>query len=432
MSNVQEATARHFPEHGPIDPKTGKEVLLSLKNVDITFGKGDKALKAVSNASFDIYKGETFSLIGESGSGKTTIGRAVIRVNPCSAGEILYKGVRISGKIPHSLDREVIRNIQMVFQDPAASLNERATVDYIISEGLYNFHLYKDEADRVRKVDSMIKEVGLLPEHLTRYPHEFSGGQRQRIGLARAMVMEPELVVADEPISALDVSIRAQVLNLLKKFQREEGTTYLFIAHDLSIVRFISDRIGIIYKGNIVEVAEAEELFDYPMHPYTHSLISAIPIPDPVLEKNKELFTYDPSIHDYSVDKPEMVDIGNNHYVYGNKAEIERYKKLRAEGKKIKSITILTPEEKAKRDAERENVPTGEVVLDHPVHDTGSFWYKFLAFFLPILGLLAGQIFKAKNYINNFKALKKGAIVGLIFRLVVLLLFGLLLILAVI
>ena len=432
MSNVQEATARHFPEHGPIDPKTGKEVLLSLKNVDITFGKGDKALKAVSNASFDIYKGETFSLIGESGSGKTTIGRAVIRVNPCSAGEILYKGVRISGKIPHSLDREVIRNIQMVFQDPAASLNERATVDYIISEGLYNFHLYKDEADRVRKVDSMIKEVGLLPEHLTRYPHEFSGGQRQRIGLARAMVMEPELVVADEPISALDVSIRAQELNLLKKFQKEEGTTYLFIAHDLSIVRFISDRIGIIYKGNIVEVAEAEELFDYPMHPYTHSLISAIPIPDPVLEKNKELFTYDPSIHDYSVDKPEMVDIGNNHYVYGNKAEIERYKKLRAEGKKIKSITILTPEEKAKRDAERESVPTGEVVLDHPVHDTGSFWYKFLAFFLPILGLLAGQIFKAKNYINNFKALKKGAIVGLIFRLVVLLLFGLLLILAVI
>ena len=430
MSNAQEATARHFPEHGPIDPKTGKEVLLSLKNVDITFGKGDKALKAVSNASFDIYKGETFSLIGESGSGKTTIGRAVIRVNPCSAGEILYKGVRISGKIPHSLDREVIRNIQMVFQDPAASLNERATVDYIISEGLYNFHLYKDEADRVQKVDRIIKEVGLLPEHLTRYPHEFSGGQRQRIGLARAMVMEPELVVADEPISALDVSIRAQVLNLLKKFQREQGTTYLFIAHDLSIVRFISDRIGIIYKGNIVEVAEAEELFDFPMHPYTHSLISAIPIPDPVLEKNKELYTYDPSIHDYSEDKPELVDIGNNHLVYGNKAEIERYKKLRAEGKKIKSITILTPEEKAKRDAERESVPTGEVVLDHPVHDTGSFWYKFLAFFLPILGLLGGQIFKAKNYINNYKALKKGAIVGLIFRLVVLLLFGLLLILA--
>ena len=431
MSNVQEATARHFPEHGPIDPKTGKEVLLSLKNVDITFGKGDKALKAVSNASFDIYKGETFSLIGESGSGKTTIGRAVIRVNPCSAGEILYKGVRISGKIPHSLDREVIRNIQMVFQDPAASLNERATVDYIISEGLYNFHLYKDEADRVRKVDEMIKEVGLLPEHLTRYPHEFSGGQRQRIGLARAMVMEPEFVVADEPISALDVSIRAQVLNLLKKFQREQGTTYLFIAHDLSIVRFISDRIGIIYKGNIVEVAEAEELFDFPMHPYTHSLISAIPIPDPVLEKNKELYTYDPSIHDYSVDKPELVDIGNNHLVYGNKAEIEHYKQLRARGEKVKSITILTPEEKAQREAQTAQEPASEVILDRPVHDSGSFWFKLLAFFLPILGLIAAQIYRSKNYINNFKALKKGAIAGLVLRLVLVIFFLLLLLISV-
>ncbi len=433
MSNAQEATAKHFPEHGPIDPATGKEVLVSLKNVDITFGKGDKAFKAVKNASFDIYKGETFSLIGESGSGKTTIGRAVIRVNPCSAGEILYKGVRISGKIPRSLDREVIRNAQMVFQDPAASLNERATVDYIISEGLYNFHLFKDEADRVAKVDNIIKEVGLLPEHLTRYPHEFSGGQRQRIGLARAMVMEPEFVVADEPISALDVSIRAQVLNLLKKFQKEQGTTYLFIAHDLSIVRFISDRIGIIYKGEIVEVAEAEELFDFPMHPYTHSLISAIPIPDPVLEKNKELFTYDPSIHDYSVDKPEMVDIGHNHFVYGNKAEIERYKKLRAEGKKVKSITILTPEEKAKREAEQVQEPIHqEAILDRPLHDTGSFWYRILAFLLPILGLLAGQVFKGGNYLRNFRALKKGAIAGLIFRLVLIVLFILLLVISIV
>ena len=433
MSNAQEATAKHFPEHGPIDPRTGKEVLVSLRNVDITFGKGDKAFKAVKNASFDIYKGETFSLIGESGSGKTTIGRAVIRVNPCSAGEILYKGVRISGKIPHSLDREVIRNVQMVFQDPAASLNERATVDYIISEGLYNFHLYKDEADRVAKVDNIIKEVGLLPEHLTRYPHEFSGGQRQRIGLARAMVMEPELVVADEPISALDVSIRAQVLNLLKKFQKEQGTTYLFIAHDLSIVRFISDRIGIIYKGEIVEVAEAEELFDFPMHPYTRSLISAIPIPDPMLEKNKELFTYDPSVHDYSADKPEMVDIGHNHFVYGNKAEIQRYKQLRAEGKKLKSITILTPEEKAKKEAEKpQETGRQEIILDHPVHDTGSFWYKLLAFLLPILGLLVGQVLKGRNYLRNFRALKKGAIAGLIFRLVLLALFGLMILLAIV
>ena len=183
----------YLPEHGPIDEKSGKEILLSLKNVDITFGKGEAAVRAVQNATFDIYKGETFSLVGESGSGKTTVGRAVIRVNPLAGGEIQYKGVRISGKIPHALDREVIRNIQMVFQDPAASLNERATVDYIISEGLYNFHLFDNEADRVRRVEEMINEVGLLPEHLTRYPHEFSGGQRQRIGIARAMVMEPEL-----------------------------------------------------------------------------------------------------------------------------------------------------------------------------------------------------------------------------------------------
>ena len=260
LNREKEKRARvaHLPEKGPID-ENGREILLSLKNIDITFGKGDDAVRAVQNASFDIYKGETFSLVGESGSGKTTIGRAVIRVNPLAAGEILYKGVPISGKISKSLDREVIRNIQMVFQDPAASLNERATVDYIVSEGLYNFHLYKDEADRVRKVENMINEVGLLPEHLTRYPHEFSGGQRQRIGIARAMVMEPELVVADEPISALDVSIRAQVLNLLKKFQKEKNVTYLFIAHDLSVVRFISDRIGVIYKGKIVEVASSEE-----------------------------------------------------------------------------------------------------------------------------------------------------------------------------
>ena len=403
----------HLPEHGPID-ENGREILLSLKNVDITFGKGDNAVKAVKNASFDIYKGETFSLVGESGSGKTTIGRAVIRVNPLAAGEIQYKGVRISGKTTRSLDREVIRNIQMVFQDPAASLNERATVDYIISEGLYNFKLFENEQDRVQKVESMIEEVGLLPEHLTRYPHEFSGGQRQRIGLARAMVMEPELVVADEPISALDVSIRAQVLNLLKKFQEEQGVTYLFIAHDLSIVRFISDRIGVIYKGDIVEIAEAEELFDFPMHPYTRSLISAIPIPDPKLEKNKVLFTYDPSVHDYSEDKPEMVNIGNDHYVFGNKKEIEEYKAIRAKGEKVKSITILdenaTVEEKQMAE---DSIPTGDIMMESPLHDTGSKWYFILSLFLPLLGLIGGFTFKHFKHFRNYKACLKGALTGL-------------------
>ena len=441
MSNEtmnQDATSRHFPEHGPIDEKTGKEVLLSVKNVDIVFGKGDKALKAVKNASFDIYKGETFSLVGESGSGKTTIGRAVIRVNPCAAGEILYKGVRISGKIPHSLDREVIRNVQMVFQDPVASLNERATVDYIISEGLYNFHLYENEADRVAKVEKIINEVGLLPEHLTRYPHEFSGGQRQRIGLARAMIMEPELVVADEPISALDVSIRAQVLNLLKKFQQEQGTTYLFIAHDLSIVRFISDRIGVIYKGDIVEIAEAEELFNFPLHPYTKSLISAIPIPDPQLEKNKVLFTYDPSVHDYSEDKLEMVDIGHNHFIYGNKKEIEAYKAIREAGVPVKSVTILqpgetapekTPEEKA-AEQKAEEVKLSSEILEHPIHDTGSKWLAILSFFLPLLGLIGAVIYRKRNYIRNYKACKKGAVIGFITLGVILAIFVLLIALA--
>lgn len=410
--NVKKAKqSGHFPEKGPID-ENGKEVLLSLKDVDITFGKGDNAVRAVKNASFDIYRGETFSLVGESGSGKTTIGRAVIRVNPCSKGEIQYKGVRISGKIPHSLDREVIRNIQMVFQDPAASLNERATVDYIVSEGLYNFKLFENEADRVRKVENIIEEVGLLPEHLTRYPHEFSGGQRQRIGIARAMVMEPELVVADEPISALDVSIRAQVLNLLKKFQEEQGTTYLFIAHDLSVVRFISDRIGVIYKGNIVEVAPSEELFNYPLHPYTRSLISAIPIPDPALEKNKVLFTYDPSMHDYSEDKPEMVCIGHDHYVYGNKKEIEEYKAVRDKNEIIKSITIRDPNSPDEHNTQ-DDIVSREEILETPLHDTGSIWYSIGSFLLPIFGLIAAGIFKHNKYYRNFKACRKGALIGL-------------------
>ena len=426
---MQTKIASHLPEHGPIN-EDGREVLLSLHNVDITFGKDDNAVRAVKNASFDIFKGETFSLVGESGSGKTTIGRAVIRVNPCAAGEICYKGVRISGKIPRSLDKEVIRNIQMVFQDPAASLNERATVDYIISEGLYNFHLYENEADRVKKVETMIDEVGLLPEHLTRYPHEFSGGQRQRIGLARAMVMEPELVIADEPISALDVSIRAQVLNLLKKFQRERNVTYLFIAHDLSIVRFISDRIAVIYKGDIVEIAETDELFNYPLHPYTRSLISAIPIPDPKLEKHKVLFTYDPSVHDYSVEKPALTDIGHEHFVFGNAKEIEEYKAIREKGVPLKSITILPDDEE--EPSSITDVQIDEDFLKAPVHDTGSIWLAVLAFFLPILGLAGALLFKKYHHFRNYRMCKKGTIAGFAVLGVILLIFFLFLILAVI
>lgn len=405
-----DASADHFPEHGPVD-KSGREVQLSLRHVDINFGKGENRVRAVQDVSFDIYKGETFSLVGESGSGKTTIGRAVIRANNCSNGEILYKGVRISGKIPHSLDREIIRNIQMVFQDPAASLNERATVDYIISEGLYNFHLYENEADRVRKVERIIEAVGLLPEHLTRYPHEFSGGQRQRVGLARAMVMEPEFVVADEPISALDVSIRAQILNLMNKFQAEQGTTYMFIAHDLSIVRYISDRIGVIYKGKIVEIASSEELFDYPLHPYTRSLISAIPLPDPQLEKHKVLYTYDPSMHNYTDEThPELVDIGHGHFVYGSPEEIAEYRALRERGEPLKSLSIVGVNAEAPEEGSEVNLAASEVILDRPVHDTGSAWYAILSFFLPILGLIAAFVFRRHNYIRNYKACRKGVI----------------------
>ena len=303
-----------------------KEVLLSVKNVDIVFAKEEKArFRAVKNANFDIYKGETFSLVGESGSGKTTIGRAIMRINELDKGEIIYKGQRISGKISKELDTEVTRSIQMIFQDPAASLNERANIDYCVSEGLYNFHLYKDEEDRIKKVDDALKSVGLLPEHKSRYPHEFSGGQRQRVGIARAMIMEPEFIVADEPISALDVSIRAQVLNLMNKFKEEKGLTYLFIAHDLSVVRFISDRIAVIHLGRIVEIAETEELFKHPLHPYTISLLSAVPMPDPQIEKKKKLVVYDESKRDHSGEKPILQEIRPGHFVFANDREMKEY-----------------------------------------------------------------------------------------------------------
>ena len=312
-----------------------KEKLVELKDVQITFGKGKKKFVAVDDVSFDIYKGETFSLVGESGSGKTTIGRAILRLNQTSGGEILYKGRRINGKISKQLDEEVIRNCQMIFQDPMDSLNERAKVEYIVSEGLLNFNLYKDDKDRQDKVQNALLEVGLLPEFASRFPHEFSGGQRQRIGIARALVMDPEFIIADEPISALDVSIRAQVLNLMNKLKRDNELTYLFISHDLSVVRFISDRIAVISKGRIVELAESEELFRHPLHPYTKALLSAVPQPDPELEKNKKLVVYDPSVHDYSVDKPVWEEILEGHFVYGNQKELEGYRKEIAEIDKI-------------------------------------------------------------------------------------------------
>ena len=303
------------------------EKLLEIRHLSVRFGRRRKPFTAVDDVSFDIYRGETFGLVGESGSGKTTIGRAIIRVCQASEGEILYRGERISGKIPKSLDRALTRKIQMIFQDPMASLNERAKVSYIVGEGLQNVRPDLSAAQREEKVRQALLDVGLLPEFASRFPHEFSGGQRQRIGIARALIVEPEFIVADEPISALDVSIRAQVLNLLNEMKKSRGLTYLFIAHDLSVVRFISDRIAVISKGRIVELAEAEELFLHPLHPYTKALLSAVPIPDPSLEKHKKLLVYDPSIHDYSVDKPVWEEIANGHFVYGNQRELEGYRK---------------------------------------------------------------------------------------------------------
>ena len=311
--------------HPHLDPN--RETLIEVKDMQVTFGSGRKKFVAVDHVNFSIYKGETFALVGESGSGKTTIGRALVRINPITTGEVFLEGKKINGKISKEQDLNVIRSCQMIFQDPMASLNERAKVDYIVSEGLINHHLYTDEHDRQDKVQKALQEVGLLPEFSSRFPHEFSGGQRQRIGIARALIMQPKFVVADEPISALDVSIRAQVLNLLNDLKKSRGLTYMFIAHDLSVVRFISDRIAVIHKGRIVELAEAEELFLHPLHPYTKALLSAVPNPNPYLERSKKLLVYDPSVHHYETDKPVWEEILPDHFIYGNQPELDGYRK---------------------------------------------------------------------------------------------------------
>jgi oligopeptide transport system ATP-binding protein len=249
-----------------------------------------------------------------------------VRINEVSDGTIKFKDKIISGKIDRTTDREITENIQMIFQDPMASLNERAKVDYIVSEGLYNLKKFKSEEERKKKVEKALLDVGLLPEFASRFPHEFSGGQRQRIGIARVLVMEPELIIADEPISALDVSIRAQVLNILSALKREKGLTYMFIAHDLSVVRFITDRIAVIHKGRIVELAESEELFRNPLHPYTKALLSAIPLPDPVAEKEKVIEIYDPSCHNYKDNPPMWHEVKDDHFILANNEELEKYK----------------------------------------------------------------------------------------------------------
>ena len=289
------------------------------------FGKATSYVQAVDDVSFQIRKGEAFGLVGESGCGKTTVGKMLVNLLKPTSGKIVFDGKELTAMKPAER-KQYCKDIQLIFQDPYASLNPRMRIGDIIAEPIItNNILPKDQVED--RVNELLERVGLANYMRNRYPHEFSGGQRQRIGIARALVMEPEFIVADEPISALDVSIRAQVLNLLNSMKKSRGLTYLFIAHDLSVVRFISDRIAVISKGRIVELAEAEELFLHPLHPYTKALLSAVPIPDPGLEKKKKLLVYDPSCHDYSVDKPVWEEIANGHFVYGNQKELEGYRK---------------------------------------------------------------------------------------------------------
>ncbi|HLQ83799.1 MAG TPA: oligopeptide/dipeptide ABC transporter ATP-binding protein [Pseudogracilibacillus sp.] len=266
-----------------------KEKILQIKNLKKHFSIDRKTvLKAVDGITFDIHKGETFGLVGESGCGKSTAGRTILGLYEATDGEVIFKDKSVHDKKSKKDLKELNQNMQMIFQDPYASLNPRMTVIDIISEGLDIHGLVKDKTERVNRVNELLEIVGLNREHRNRYPHEFSGGQRQRIGIARALAVNPEFIVADEPISALDVSIQAQVVNLLKELQEERNLTYLFIAHDLSMVRHISDRVGVMYLGNMAEIATSEALYDDPLHPYTQILLSAVPVPDPELERTRK------------------------------------------------------------------------------------------------------------------------------------------------
>ncbi|KAF0816855.1 Oligopeptide ABC transporter, ATP-binding protein OppF [Bacillus sp. ZZV12-4809] len=305
------------------------EKLLEIKNLKQHFNVGrPNMVKAVDGITFDIYKGETLGLVGESGCGKSTTGRTIIRLYDATDGQVLFEGEDVHGKKSAKELKKFNRKMQMIFQDPYASLNPRMTVADIIAEGIDIHGLAKSKKERMERVYELLDTVGLNKEHANRYPHEFSGGQRQRIGIARALAVDPDFIIADEPISALDVSIQAQVVNLMKKLQREKGLTYLFIAHDLSMVKYISDRIGVMYFGKLVELAPAEDLYNNPMHPYTQSLLSAIPLPDPETERSRRRKAYDPAVHNYDDDeKMEMREITPGHFVYCSEKE---YRELKA------------------------------------------------------------------------------------------------------
>jgi oligopeptide transport system ATP-binding protein len=306
------------------------EKLLEIKNLKQYFNMGkSNEVRAIDDISFDIFKGETLGLVGESGCGKSTTGRTIIRLYDATDGEVLFDGDNVHGKKSKADLKKFNRKMQMIFQDPYASLNPRMKIADIIAEGIDIHGLAKTKAERNNKVYSLLETVGLNREHANRYPHEFSGGQRQRIGIARALAVEPEFIIADEPISALDVSIQAQVVNLMKKLQKEKGLTYLFIAHDLSMVKYISDRIGVMYFGKLVELAPANELYNNPLHPYTQSLLSAIPLPDPDYERTRVRKTYDPSVHQYTDgEKLKMREITPGHFVYCSEKEFVHYQSI--------------------------------------------------------------------------------------------------------
>lgn len=302
-----------------------RKKLVELKNVSLTFNKGkSNEVEAIDDVSFDIYEGEIFGLVGESGSGKTTIGRFVLKLSDIDSGTVTFSGNEISslkGKDLHDFRKTA----QMIFQDPQASLNGRMKIRDIIAEGIDIHKLAKSKEEREAKVKELIDLVGLNEDHLSRYPHEFSGGQRQRIGIARALAVNHHFIVADEPISALDVSIQAQVVNLMQKLQHEQGLTYLFIAHDLSMVKYISDRIGAMHWGKLLEVGPADEIYHNPIHPYTKSLLSAIPEPDPERERKRQHLIYDSSIENDGENR-QMYEIRPGHFVYATEAEAKNYK----------------------------------------------------------------------------------------------------------
>ncbi|MCO6018082.1 ABC transporter ATP-binding protein [Carnobacterium divergens] len=300
---------------------TNQEKILQVKGLKQYFNEGQQnEVQAVNDISFDVFKGETFGLVGESGCGKSTTGRAIIRLYEPTAGEIIFQNTEVHDIKGKKDMLQFRREMQMIYQDPYASLNPKMKVRDIIAEGIDIHGLAASTADRNNQVDELLKTVGLNPDHSTRYPHEFSGGQRQRIGIARALAVQPEFIICDEPISALDVSIQAQVVNLLMKLQKEKGLTYLFIAHDLSMVKYISDRIGVMYYGKLVELAPADQVYNAPLHPYTESLLSAVPLPDPNYERNRIRIPYTPKASTGAEEK--LREITPGHFVYCTEADI--------------------------------------------------------------------------------------------------------------